>query len=184
MSLILRKECQTPLDTYGLAEYHVRINDNKQLTIVGPCGKPLFSISGIIFSRVTPTLAEIEYAKELLQEFLIKFKQEILDVIKAKSDLFKVQSSMTELPDNFEKSYANSKYITYYSSNEMLRYYPKDNSFMYRIPDYTDISDIVLIYKVTKIKKQLKDLMTQWEVECNAEDKYSDALSILTTCTI
>ncbi len=184
MSLILRKECQTPLDTYGLAEYHVRINDDKYLTIVGPCGKPLFSISGIVFSRTTPTLTEIAYATELLQEFLIKFKQEILDVIKAKSDLFKVQSSMTELPDNFSKSYTNVEHIVYTSKNESLRYYPKDNSFMYCISNYTNISDIKPIYKDTKIKKQLKDLMTQWEIESSAESKYSDAISILTTCTI
>jgi len=70
MSLILRKECQDVLDNFSLNNYHVAISDNKSLRVVGECGKPLFSVRGIVFSRNTPSAKEIEYAVELLEDFL------------------------------------------------------------------------------------------------------------------
>ena len=72
MSLMLRKACQDVLNDNNLPNYHVRIDASKCLSIVGPCGKPLLTISGIVFSRTTPTAAEIEYAVELFYSFMEK----------------------------------------------------------------------------------------------------------------
>jgi len=51
MSLIVRKKCQEILDGAGLSEYHADISVNNNLMIVTTCGKQLFSISGIKFSK-------------------------------------------------------------------------------------------------------------------------------------
>ena len=56
MSLLLRQACQPVLDEYGLGDYHTRISSNKYLAVVGPCGKSLFTISGIEFVRLQPSV--------------------------------------------------------------------------------------------------------------------------------
>lgn len=85
MSLILRKECQYILDNYKLQNYHVLINQNtKYLQIVGECGQPLINISGIQFTRLTPTKLEIKYATELLNSFLTAHMSEITTYIAQK----------------------------------------------------------------------------------------------------
>jgi len=71
MSLILRKQCQDVLDTFKLQEYHTAISESQNcLKIVTECGKPLVNIIGIKFNRQQPTIAEIEFAVELLTAFL------------------------------------------------------------------------------------------------------------------
>ena len=90
MSLLLRKECQPVLDTYGLSTYHVDINCNNFLQITGECGKPLVVISGIRFSRSTPSKAEIGYAKELLDAFFGKHKAVVDEFIKQKTKVDKL----------------------------------------------------------------------------------------------
>jgi len=71
MSLILRKQCQDALDTFGLTKYHVQIQEQgKHLAIVGECGKPLIHIFGIRFTRLVPSGIEIDYATDLFDNFL------------------------------------------------------------------------------------------------------------------
>lgn len=77
MSLTLRKDTQDALNVVGLDDYHTRINENKYLTIVGPCGQPLITISGIEFTRREPTKAEIDFACELFGTFLAENHHEI-----------------------------------------------------------------------------------------------------------
>ena len=80
MSLMLRKACQPILDESNLQNYHTEIDNDsgdRCLRIVGECGKPLMQINGINFSRAAPTKVEIEYATELLQAFLVKYKNKI-----------------------------------------------------------------------------------------------------------
>lgn len=87
MSLQLRQLCQPKLDGMGLSKYHVRIESRKYHTrnmlIVGECGKALTSISGIEFSRNNPVKAEIEYAVELLEAFLVKHGVDIKAFVQA-----------------------------------------------------------------------------------------------------
>ena len=74
MSLPLRKVVQPILDANKLESYHAAISDQKFFRIVGECGKPLFTVTGIEFTRREPTVADIEFATELFQEFLLKHK--------------------------------------------------------------------------------------------------------------
>lgn len=87
MSLQLRQLCQPKLDGMGLSKYHVRIENKKYhqrcMLIVGECGKTLTTISGIEFSRNNPVKAEIDYAAELLEAFLIKHGVDIKAFVQA-----------------------------------------------------------------------------------------------------
>lgn len=82
MSLILRKNCQPTLDSLGLNEHHVSINNNKALQVTCECGKPFLTLPGITFTRTTPSKDEIAYATELFQEFTKKHKKEIAKFLK------------------------------------------------------------------------------------------------------
>lgn len=75
MSLLLRKACQPTLDDASLGSFHVRVDENtKTMTIVGECGQPFVSISGIKFARTSPSAAEMPLAVDLLEIFLVKHK--------------------------------------------------------------------------------------------------------------
>lgn len=82
MSLQLRIKCQPILNEYNLDDYHARVNDSKYLTIVGPCGKPLFTLSGICFARTAPSKDEIDICAPLLEEFLIAHNKIITEYFK------------------------------------------------------------------------------------------------------
>jgi hypothetical protein len=84
MSLLLRKACQPTLEEFKLDNFHVAINtDTKYLEIVSECGKPLLTISGITFTRLQPSGAEIEYAVELLTNYFSTHAAKITTYIKA-----------------------------------------------------------------------------------------------------
>ena len=72
MSIILRKEGQELLDGLGLQNYHFAIADNNDMRIVGECGKPLCTVKGVMFTRKTPAMREIDYALELADAYLAK----------------------------------------------------------------------------------------------------------------
>lgn len=83
MSLILRKDCQPLLDAAGLGDSHVQINSCKNLDIVGKCGQPLATVWGVSFTRKDPTRVEIEYCKELLEEYLAQYGKKVITYMKA-----------------------------------------------------------------------------------------------------
>jgi len=104
MSLLLRNACQETLDNAGLANFHIRTNEtNNTMTIVGECGQPFVSISGIKFARTAPSAAEIPLAVELLEVFLMKHKHDFdlytqelaiyqaIPAVKQETKAFKVQ---------------------------------------------------------------------------------------------
>jgi len=94
MSLILRKQCQDVLDTFGLSTYHIQICENrKHLQIVGECGQPLVDIYGIRFTRLVPSVAEITYAGELFDEFL-GIHGKLIQSYVAKAKTFKALKSV------------------------------------------------------------------------------------------
>lgn len=83
MSISLRKACQPALDAANLPYVHVGVK-NKVLTIVGPCGQPLVSISGIEFDTNTPKKMEIPYALQLFERFLSEKAEDIATYLEAK----------------------------------------------------------------------------------------------------
>lgn len=102
MSLMLRKRCQPSLDDAGLANYHVDIHnqryDAKHLCIVGECGQPFVTLHGVSFAKLTPTRAEIDYAAELLEDFLGTHKLKIDAYLEA-AHTFKAK---TPPPDTYD----------------------------------------------------------------------------------
>lgn len=88
MSLMLRKACQEILDENGLGRFHARINDStKCLTISTECGKPLVTLAGIQFNRVQPSAAEIEFATELLDSAIAKYRNQFTAYLKVWAEL-------------------------------------------------------------------------------------------------
>lgn len=81
MSLILRTTCQDTLNTYGLGNFHIRINSNHHLTIAAECGKPFVTIQGIQFASGRPTQREIDAAQNLLEEFILTHREIIKTAI-------------------------------------------------------------------------------------------------------
>lgn len=98
MSLLLRKECQETLDDVGLFELHVSVK-NKTLTILGECGKPIVSISGIQFASTSPKKLERDYAVLLFNEFINKNKKAILELVHEKKELIKLNKAV--IPSGF-----------------------------------------------------------------------------------
>lgn len=76
MALLLRKTCEPLMQAADIDICYADIQEHsKCLTLFTPCGKNLVSISGIKFSRLNPTKAEIDYAAELLEGWLITNKE-------------------------------------------------------------------------------------------------------------
>lgn len=106
MALMLRKECQAILNYADLDAFHVDMNPiTKNMHIFTPCGKKLAVVHGVLFSTLKPTVAEIEFAAELLATWLVKnktkidnFTQELeilqkMDEVPQKRDIFEIQTN-------------------------------------------------------------------------------------------
>lgn len=88
MSIALRQATQPLLDSIGLEQFHIEISSGtKYLQIVGECGKPLTTITGIRYSKSDPTKKEIDYSLTLLSTYLTKNKDLLLKVYEAKKEL-------------------------------------------------------------------------------------------------
>jgi len=87
MSLALRRESEECLEENSLGDYHVRISKDLNLSVVGECGQPLFTISGIQFTRRDPNTKDIAYAVSLLKEFCSSHKDKIGLVLSTKKAL-------------------------------------------------------------------------------------------------
>lgn len=73
MSLMLRKSCEQLLVEANLAEFHAGIDErSKYMMLYTPCGKRFAVVHGVVFSRLQPTKAEIEYATMLLADWLAR----------------------------------------------------------------------------------------------------------------
>lgn len=82
MALMLRKACQPILDDADLDCYHADIDDNsKHLCLYTPCGKHFAFVHGVRFGKIAPTIAEIEFATELLEQWLKRNKKTIDDYL-------------------------------------------------------------------------------------------------------
>ena len=115
MSLLLRNACQETMDNAGLGNFHVRTNENNNtMTIVGECGQPFVSISGIKFARTAPSAAEIPLAVELLEVFLLKHKPDF-DAYVRESAKYKKLAKVEPHTENFSiesNGYSDNAYWT------------------------------------------------------------------------
>lgn len=113
MSLLLRQACQETLDKFGLSMYHTEINNQgryspKHLNIVSECGKILVTITGITFTKNEPTRAEIEYAVELFNDFMVmhgKLMHNYVTRAKALQQLKDLKSDFGDFSVSEEKDY-------------------------------------------------------------------------------
>ena len=103
--LLLRQACQPLLNELGLSDLHVTIQD-KTLTIVGSCGKPLVAISGIQFSKNSASNAERDFAVSLFQQFLVTYGKELKDFVSAKQEFLSLPEP--ELPTGAKNYYLSS----------------------------------------------------------------------------
>jgi hypothetical protein len=81
--LLLRKECQPILDKNKLSDLHVT-NESGNLALAGECGQPIVIVHGISFSKKAINSKEREYAVELFEKFISKYKYDIQSYIGAK----------------------------------------------------------------------------------------------------
>lgn len=135
MSLLFRKKVQPILDKVGLANYHVAINRYKNVEIQGECGQSLIVIGGIEFSRVGPNGKEIDYAVELMQDFVDTHKVLIGEFNDAVTELTKARTTMGKNPDmsdrwhyDNEVRYTDGCFEVYLSKNGKVHVNTNRNS--------------------------------------------------------
>lgn len=153
--LLLRQACQPLLNELGLSDLHVTIQD-KTLTVVGYCGKPIVAISGIQFSKNSVSNAERDFAVSLFQQFLVAYGKELKDFVTAKQEF--LSSPEPELPTGAKSYYLassmNDSYIEFKpfgeetSSSACIKiYYNGKVEFWYHTPTVSAIADKIEILK-------------------------------------
>lgn len=98
MSITLRQESQPILDNFDLHNFHCDITSARHLCIVASCGKPLANVSGIKFSKLSPSISEITYACTLLNDFLTTHIDELKNVLNCTSSLNKALKALESIP--------------------------------------------------------------------------------------
>ena len=122
MSLILRSMCQPVLDNHNLHSFHTGINDHHNLVVTTECGKPLFTLNGITFSRKSPYKPECVIAKDLLEEFLNKHSTLINNYLDSKADF-------NELKKEHEAAFTKIKeYLKNKAPDNLVFRFTKENS--------------------------------------------------------
>lgn len=184
MSLMLRKQCQEHLNNCGLGDYHTRIDGNKYLSIVGPCGKPLFNVTGIEFVRNTPTIKEIEFAGDLLEDFCAEHKKSIAIVLKAKTALFNAKIPSVPSKYSFKDDYTR---VHIELPNTQIKFTLGSDSISYKTDGYAyiplNIKEIAAEISPTNVKK-LKKYAKELKAYDAIETAYQNAISALQTCNI
>jgi hypothetical protein len=186
MSLTLRKQAQSILDTNNLQELHISINNNnKCLTLTGECGEPFITISGILFSRNTPNKSEIDYACELLDIFITKHKITLLDAINIARKV-KQYPEQPHIKDNLKYDNYPNKVMFTMLNNLIVNIYEdlridiktKNNTKNLSIPEFNKL-------KISEdICTKVKDIF-KWNNEYQKLlTKKDEALNLLNKCNI
>lgn len=185
MSLILRQQCQPVLNEYGLGDYHVRINDSKYLSVTGPCGKPMFSVSGIEFVRAQPTSKEIEFAVELLTDFCLTHKATIRTALIAKKALF--NAVRPEVPSDLGWSATNDTIKFKVCDDVSMIFNVKTKEFEVTVPGYAyqsvTLKQFIKVMSVASMKKYTK-VWNEQTAYAKIESVYNAEISALQTCNI
>jgi hypothetical protein len=99
MALMLRKACQDTLTEHDLDTFHADIDDNtKYLTLFTPCGKTFALVHGVRFGSTRPSAAEIDYAVELLDDWLRRNAKIIADYLVAFESVQRLKSIKPDGP--------------------------------------------------------------------------------------
>lgn len=177
--LLLRQACQPLLNELGLNDLHVTIQD-KILTIVGSCGKPLVAIAGIQFSKNSASNAERDFAVGLFANFLAAYGKEIQDFVAAKQAF--ISNPEPELPEGARGYYLpsslNDSYVEFEpfektsSSSACIRiYYNGKISFSYYTPTISEIVEHASVLKtLEKITKEAIDQFAEYKAKKAAID--------------
>lgn len=98
MALLLRKACEPILSDADLDAYHADIHPHtKHMCLYTPCGKQFAVVHGVMFSRLHPTQAEIEYACDLLETWCVRNEKTIDEYV----DAFAILQRMEEPKNKF-----------------------------------------------------------------------------------
>lgn len=185
MSLLLRKACEETLNLAGLGNYHVRIDGNNNLSVVGECGKIFFTVSGIKFSRSTPTGAEVKYAAELLSDFCVQHKNTLQTAVSTKLALFKAKPY--EATPKFSVNVNKAEVEYNYTKSIALEYNIKTKELsIHTSYSTTELVTAGLIDKLTNtaFRKEMVAEFKAAEKFSIIEDKHNDAISLLNKCDI
>lgn len=190
MSLMLRKASQEILDEYNLADYHAGIQDDtRYMQVVGPCGKPLLTISGVIFTSKAPTNKEIEFATSLLSEFLVQHSKSIQDLLIAKTKLastptpshpkgVKISGSIgKEIITINSEDYPDYTF-TFHQSAKTIRI-SKDRGY-----DDIPVALLTVLLKDKKVKADIATAVKTQGAYWSVEAAHDDLLSAVQTCNV
>jgi len=142
--ILIRQQCQQILDDCKMSQFHVQMSeprwsgDQPYLEIATECGKRLMLVRGIPTKRTQYSYAEREYIVELFGDFMLKYKQEIVQYLKAKQ-------AITKHNDTFDNELKAAGYTS------MNRVFLSDkNKTRLRALEYTDgIFKLMVIKGVT-----------------------------------
>ena len=194
MSLMLRKKCEDILNDTFLQSFHADIDlDTRYLRIVSECGKPLVTISGIVFSRVVPTNAEIEYCADLLDVFITKHKKELFSVIELQKKVNNAVDLVNKYPQydfNTTSSYsAAPSMILYVDSIFVIRIYI-NNKIKISIDNKQEETSKDIIKEVLegtidrKHVKIVQGIMEEWVQQDEERQELHKAIRLLSICEI
>jgi len=202
MSLLLRKACQATLEGFGLGAYHVDVNSAKSLSIVAECGKPLVSIHGIRFNRATPNEAEINYASELLDDFMGTHNNLLQDYLKKEvalkkfklpdSDLYDADVDTTHVRNKGYVKVGTVEYvegffehtISYFFEEEDKKYTLKSSIDEDKLPKDFKIGDLSKAKCDAKLFNAAKKYLSHWVEQDRMENELSTLLSAVNECDI
>ena len=176
MSIILRREGQELLDGLGLDSYHFDINSNKNMVIVGECGKPLCNVKGVTFTRAAPPTAEIKYALELADAYLTKHLEVLKEVIKLSS----YEDTLDMDPINTNYSTGDLQSIEYETSDFNFKLDSK--GFLYSVVKIHTSATSIIVPKA--ILKEHDATVKQFEKRRIHLKKVKELTKQLNSCSI
>jgi len=200
MSLLLRKACQDTLESFGLSSYHVDVSSAKSLSIVAECGKPLVSIHGIRFNRVTPNEAEILYAADLLDNFMGTHNNLLQDYLKKEaaykkyklpeSKVFEASVGSTYVRNIGHRKVGTVEYTEGFFDHKLTYLFEQDKYRLVttidddELPDDFSISSLTKAKCDTKLFNAAKKYLGKYIEQDRMEDELSDLLSSVNKCDI
>jgi len=181
MSLLLREKSEQCLEENGLGDYHTRIDESLHLCVVGECGKPLFTVSGIKFARKSPSTGDVNYAIKLLDAFCRTHKEKIRSALIAKAVMGRAIPSDDDCASSVD-------YIQELTSKLSLVFTKETNLFTFRTNGYAKNIDVNLngLKKLTspaKVNAYCKEIekVTAFD-RVNAA--FTSAIAALQSCDI
>jgi hypothetical protein len=181
MSLILRKLAQEKLDAAGFPNIYADINNSLYMQLSTECGRPIAQINGVSFSRKAPTNAEIDYAVELLEAFLVKHKTTMDTAINLEHK-YKDLENPPEIPGvEADQRYGKLRVKIYINEDTYVTI--NDSGIVYFDNQLT--VDILNKIKITKTQIDNANKLFKWcEKLQEVSSLKSKAWSVLNQCDI